>query len=123
MNELKGGLSGVKKVVQSRSPFRWLWVLMVFAEIYQVSSTLVRLVRAPARFFLTGLASLLDVPTYRLSQRPASSTPPATQLISRDQRVAPRASGHRARLAAQRPRLCFGSHGSRLRMLHAKLGI
>lgn len=37
VNELKGALSGVKKVVQSRSPFRWLWVVMVFAEIYQLS--------------------------------------------------------------------------------------
>lgn len=56
VNELKGALSGVKKVVQSRSPFRWLWVVMVFAEIYRVSVDFGGLVRAPARFFPTTLA-------------------------------------------------------------------
>lgn len=64
---VEGGFVGGQEGRPSRSPFRWLWVMMVFAEIYQVS----RLwcgwsERLPA--FFSRLPSVLDVPRYRLSQ-------------------------------------------------------
>lgn len=91
---VEGALSGVKKVVQSKSPLRWLWgvswCLLKFTEFLDFGG----LVRAPARFFCTlclGLSwmylrtALVRMPASQSGS--STGTPPLAQLISRDQRV------------------------------------
>lgn len=115
-----GFVAGQEGRPVERSPFRWLWVMMVFAEIYQFLD-FGGLVRAPTRFFSYACPPCWMYLRTILVRMPAATTPPAAQLISRDQRVAPRTSGHSSRWRSSGRAFVFGLHGSP--SLHDAIGI
>lgn len=101
-----GFVAGQEGRPVKRSPFRWLWVMMVFAEIYQFLDFGAAGPSAYPLFFVRW-PSVQDVPPYRLSQDAGRHHPAGCPADLAGPTRCAKNLGTFESLAVQRPRLCF----------------